>query len=89
MCCPLASRKNRTEAFRKYPGMIGFYVKNAQNYLEEHPQSKINGTFNNAEEWLAFTLLCDNLEQWRQKTAPDLFGERFYAKKYLESLPNK
>lgn len=27
--------------------------------------------------------------EWRQKTAPDLFGERFYAKKYLESLPNK
>lgn len=89
MCCPLASRKNRIEQFRKYPGMIGFYVKNSQTYLNTHPQSKINGMFNNAEEWLAYTLLCDNLGQWRQKTAPDLFGERFDAKKYLESLPNK
>lgn len=89
MCCPLASRKNRTEEFRKYPGMIGFYVKNAQTYLNTHPQSKINGMFNNAEEWLAFTLLCDNLEQWRQKTAPDLFGERLDSKKYLETITTK
>lgn len=87
MCCPLSSKKNRIEEFRRYPGMIGFYVKNAQVHLNTHPQSKINGTFNNAEEWLAFTLLCDNLEQWRQKTAPDLFGDRFDAKKYLENLP--
>lgn len=89
MCCPLASRKNRAEEFRKYPGMIGFYVKNAQTYLNTHPQSKINGMFDNAEEWLTFTLLCDSLEQWRKMTAPDLFGNRFDAKKYLESLPNK
>ena len=89
MCCPLASRKNRIEEFRKHPGMIGFYVKNAQAYLDTHQQSKLHGMFSNAEEWLANTLLCDNLEQWRQKTAPDLFGERFYAKKYLESLLNK
>lgn len=66
--------------------MIGFYVKNAQVYLDGHPQSKINGMFNNAEEWLAFTLLCDNLEQWRQKTEPDLFGNRFEAKRFLEEL---
>lgn len=89
MCCPLASRKKRTEAFRKYPGMIGFYVKNAQAYLDGHPQSKINGMFNNAEEWLAFTFLCDNLKQWRQMIAPDLFGERFDAKKYLETITTK
>lgn len=89
MCCPLASRKNRTEEFRKYPGMIGFYVKNTQAYLDTHPQSTINGMFDNAEEWLAFTLLCDCLEQWRKMTASDLFGNRFDAKKYLEDLPNK
>lgn len=86
MCCPLASRKKRTEEFRKHPGMIGFYVKNAQTYLNTHPQSTINEMFNNAEEWLAFTLLCDNLKQWRQKTEPDLFGNRFDAKRFLKEL---
>lgn len=88
MCCPLASRKNRTEEFRKHPGMIGFYVKNAQVYLDEHPQSSINGMFNNAEEWLAFTLLCDSLGQWRKMTAPDLFGNRFDAKEWLNHTFN-
>lgn len=32
MCCPLASRKNRIEEFRKYPGMIGFYVKTLRTH---------------------------------------------------------
>lgn len=88
MCCPLASRKHRTGEFIKYPGMIGFYVKNAQAHMDEHPQYKINRMFNNAEEWLAFTLLCDSLEQWRKMTALDMFGNTFNAKKWLNHTFN-
>lgn len=88
MCCPLASRKNRAEEFRKYPGMIGFYVKNAQTYLNTHPQSKINGMFNNAEEWLTFTLLCENLAEWETMITPDLFGYSFSAKDWLKKTYN-
>lgn len=83
MCCPLASRKNRTEEFRKHPGMIGFYVKNAQVYLNTHPQSKIHGMFSNAYEWLAYTLLCENLKQWHSLSSPDMFNNMFDAKEWL------
>lgn len=84
MCCPLASRTNRIKEFRKYPGMIRFYVKNAQLHMNEHPQYKINETFANAEELLAFTLLCDNMDEWRILKTPDLFGNTFDANNYLE-----
>lgn len=83
MCCPLASRKNRIEEFRKHPGMIGFYTKNAQAYLNSHPQSKVNEMYNNAEEWLTFTLLCDNLKQWDLLSESDIFGNKFDAKEWL------
>lgn len=83
MCCPIASKKNRIDEFKKYPGMVRFYIKNAQAHMILHPQYKINELFKSAEELLAFTLLCENMEQWRILTSPDLFGETFNAKKWL------
>ena len=39
MCCPLASREKRIEEFKKYPGMVKFYIKAQQYFLDTHPTS--------------------------------------------------
>lgn len=53
--------------------------KNSQQY----GINKINKLFKSAEELLTFTLLCENMEQWRTLTSTDLFGESFDAKKWI------
>lgn len=39
--CPLATRKNRLNEFKKYPGMIQLYITNIQKYIDNHPNGKM------------------------------------------------
>lgn len=39
MCCPLASTKKRIEEFKKYPGMVKFYIKAQKEFLDSHKNS--------------------------------------------------
>ena len=86
MGCPLASKKKRMADFKAHPQMVKFYIKAAQRFLDTHPNSKIHGYFKDACEWFAYTLYCDNLEEFRYKFGTDIFGESIDCKQHLSEL---
>lgn len=87
--CPLASKKQRMDEFKKYPAMAKFYIKGAQRFLDTHPNSKIHGYFNNASEWFVYTLYCDNLIEFRQRFGTDnLWHDSIDCKSHVEKLFN-
>ena len=89
MGCPLASKKQRMEEFKKHPGMVKLYVKGAQVFLDNHPTSKIHGYFKDACEWFVFTLYCDTLAEYRQRFGGEnLFGLKIDCKEHLEQTFN-
>lgn len=84
--CPLAYKKHRIEELKKYPGMVRLYVKAAQKFLDNHPESHSNINFKNAAEWFTFTLYCDSLEEWNDKFGATLFYDRVNCNEFLENL---
>ena len=51
----------RREEFRKYPGMIKFYIRNGEIYLKSKPDIKVAKLFNNAYEWLCMQLFTETM----------------------------
>ena len=88
MGCPLASRKQRMEEFKKHPQMVKFYIRGAQKYMDSHPQSKVHNAFADACEWFAFTLYCDSLREFRDMFGEDMFGQSIDCKQHIEQLFN-
>ena len=84
--CPLAYKKHRIEEFKQYPGMVRLYVKAAQKFLDEHPESHTLVNFKDAVEWFTFTLYCDTMEEWRDKFGPTLFDDGIDCHKLLSEL---
>ena len=84
--CPLAYKKHRIEEFKQYPGMVRLYVKAAQKFLDEHPESHTLVNFKDAAEWFTFTLYCDTMEEWRDKFGPTLFDNGIDCHKHLSEL---
>lgn len=85
MCCPLMSRKKRIDSFREHPKMIRFYLKGAQQYLDNHPNSKIGKLYNNNSfGWLTSQIFFNSAQQFRECCGPNLFDDGFDCKKFLE-----
>jgi len=83
--CPLAYYKHRIEEFKRYPGMVRLYIKAAQKFLDNHPDSSMFTYLNDAVEWFVFSLHCDSIEEWNQRFGgKDLFGERFDCRAYIK-----
>lgn len=51
MCCPLASKKNRLNEFKKYPNMVKAYVRACKVFLDTHPQTKAAQKYDNAYDY--------------------------------------
>lgn len=83
MCCPLASKKQRIEQFRRYPGMIKLYLKALQKYIDSHPNSKVAKTYT-CYEAFAHDVLFSRKGEWEKVNDPGLFGERLDWKHELE-----
>lgn len=89
MGCPLASKKQRMKEFKTHPALAKFYIRAAQYFLDTHPNSKIHGYFNDAFEWFAFTLYCDNLRDFRYMFGDNnLFGDGIDCREHLEKILN-
>lgn len=82
MCCPLASNRNRIDAFKQYPRMVRLYLRNIKKYMDTHPNTKMAQTydcyeafardvfFNKKGEWekvnANLNLFGDNKPNWKQ-----------------------
>lgn len=84
--CPLAYKKKRIKEFKQYPNIARLYVKAAQRFLDEHPESHTHVYFKDAVEWFAFTLYCDTIEEWNSKFGKTLFYDRVNCHELLENV---
>jgi 3'-phosphoadenosine 5'-phosphosulfate sulfotransferase (PAPS reductase)/FAD synthetase len=81
--CPLAS-DNGKSAFKKYPKLLKARLKAQQKFLDTHPNSKARQIFGSAYDVVFFQMFCTNLEEYREKMSPDLWGNRLDTKAFLE-----
>lgn len=65
--------------------MVKFYVKNAQRYMDTHPQSKILKLFADAYEWFVMSLFCDNMEQFKRRFGANSLNKKTDCKLFLEN----
>lgn len=84
--CPLAYKKHRIEEFKQFPGMVRLYIKAAQKFLNEHPESHTLVNFKDAVEWFTFSLYCDTMDEWRYKFGPTLFDSGIDCRQHLSDL---
>lgn len=86
MCCPLTSKKKRIDEFKMYKGMVRFYIKAGQKYMDTHQNIKIHNKFENAIEFFYYNVFCDRDEDWRLAKS-GFFGKTDF-KGFLEDYFN-
>ena len=86
MCCPLQSKKSRREEFKKYPGMLKFYLRGGQEFFDTHPDSKMKSRFDgNIYDKMLYELFFDRLDDYEKVMKPGLFLEdKVDSKAFLE-----
>ena len=80
--CPLAYKKKRIDEFKMYKGMVRFYIKAGQKYMDTHQNSKIHNKFENAIEMFYYNVFCDSDDDWLLAKS-GFFGKPDF-KKFLE-----
>ncbi len=86
MCCPLASRDKRIEEFKAHPGMVKFYIKAQQQFLDTHPKSSAACNHQDAIECFVHDVFFPGSRDWN--TVRDgLFGRPDF-KEFLENYFN-
>lgn len=85
--CPLASRRNRIEDFRRHPRFVKFWVDAGAEFMRLHPNSRINGWFGDAFDWFVCNLFYDSIEAFRASCyGGGLFGGGVWdSRAFLES----
>ena len=84
MGCPLASQKKRRQEFKDNPKFLKAWIRAGQKYYtsEKYRSGKAKHKFKDAFEAMGYTLYCDSVEQFKEKTYT-LFGE-FDWKAFLQ-----
>ena len=82
MCCPMVSRKKRIEEFKKYKGMVKFYIRAQQKFIDSHPNSKLAKNHVSAIECFVRDVFCENAREF-ELIKSGMFGEPDF-KKFLE-----
>lgn len=85
--CPLAYYRKRIEELKRYPKIVKLYIRNAQIFLDTHPNSKLHNYFKNGYEYFLFNLRFQKINDYQEIMGDNnLFGEVLDAKKCLEDL---
>ena len=88
LCCPIKSRKQRLNDFKKYPNMVKLYIRGGEYYFNSKPFTKNNKIFNNVYEKFVCLLFCDNVEDFKKRFGKNLFNDGVDCKKFLEDYFN-
>lgn len=81
--CPMQSDNGKAE-YKKHPKLLKARIKAHSRFIESHPNSKTKVYFGNSYNATFFQLFCTNLEEYREKMSPDLWGEQLDTKAFLE-----
>ena len=82
--CPLTSKKKRIQEFKENPKMLKAWIRAGQKKYtsEKYQEGKVYFRFKDAFQAMGFTLFCENLQQFKERTY-GLFGE-FDWKEFLQ-----
>ena len=82
--CPLTSKKKRIQEFKENPKMLKAWIRAGQKYFtsDKYQEGKAYFRFKDAFQAMGFTLFCENLLQFKERTY-GLFGE-FNWKEFLQ-----
>ena len=81
--CPLRSDRGKGD-FKQRPKFLRRLIQCEKVFLADRPESKIMKKFGDAYRHTFNNLFCDSYGEFIVKTQPNLFGEEFDAKHYLE-----
>lgn len=87
MCCPLQWKGKRLQSFKKYPGMVRFYLRNGEKFRQRHPDGAQTLKYADVYEWFVRDVFYDSQEKW-EASKGGLFDERPDYKKFLEDYFN-
>lgn len=85
--CPMQSDRGKGD-FLKHPKFLRRLIECEKIFLKDRPESKTMTKFGDAYRLTFNNLFCDSYGDFIIKTQPNLFGEEFDAKKYLEEYFN-
>ncbi len=77
MCCPLASKKKRIAAFKKYPLMLRYYCNHAKKYKQIH--------YDSVYEWMTRDLFYTYEKDFDKSKEKNLFDDKINYKQFLEN----
>lgn len=75
MGCPLQS-DNGLGDYKKHPKLLKQFIKHAQIFIDNHPNSTAKLRFKHAYGLIYYHLFCSNLDEYNIKTSENLFGNR-------------
>lgn len=81
--CPMQSDRGKSD-FKKYPKFLRRLIQCEKIYLKKKPDCGAAKKFEDAYRLTFNNLFCDSYGEFIVKTQPNLFGEEFDAKQYLE-----
>lgn len=81
--CPMQADNGKAE-YKKHPKLLKARIKAHSRFIESHPNSKTKQYFGNSYNATFFQLFCTNLEEYREKMSPDLWGGQLDTKAFLE-----
>lgn len=83
--CPLANHRSRRKQLQDNPKILKAWIKALKIYYMNHSETSAKERFgNNAYNVMFFSLFCNNMEEYREKVALDLWGNQLDTKAYLE-----
>lgn len=84
MCCPMASKKQRINEFKRYPKMVRAYIRAEKKYAQAHQKSKIWKHFKDVYEWFTLQLFCESILEFKEKFGQNLFYPAVDCKEFLQ-----
>ena len=80
--CPMKSDNGKAD-YKKYPKLLKARIKAQAKFIADHPSSKTVQLFGNAYNATFCQLFCSGMEEYREKTSPDLWGGQLDTRQFL------
>lgn len=92
LACPLMSQTKRIKDFEQYPKLLLRWVKAGEDYAKNSTSRSAEVLGHSSWNYMFYGLYCETIEDYQQKTAENLFGEKFCPEEFLRkefNLPTK
>mgnify|MGYP003417448197 CR=1 FL=1 len=93
ICCPLKYFKKRLQDFTNYPGMVKAYLRYGNEFLKNHPESKLAKQNSDVYEYFVANVFFNNYRDYAKAKLGGIFFDKPDNKKLIEDyfkieLPN-